>query len=276
MAKKRRTDERDSTRRKKGSAGIATPPDMRTLLARARRSPVVKAARDAIKRVTGRRSTASAPAAAEAVANDASDHGRPMRNAAEKTKDRIKTNVDQLAKYDDDGEFYSSSDSNMSEANVMSEADVIHKLHNETHSLLRQVSDLRAKIIEQTNMVADPEDIAILQDMLGAFGGLGIYEDDEEDYVSDWLRRFVWSIMVYNFIYLLNDYYYFSNCISAWICNTTKVNIPLKAKGFKVNVTDRNTIKVDGSNMDNYWGVLGKNHDGDGDDDDDDNDDEDD
>ena len=179
MAKKRRTDERDSTRRKKGSAGIATPPDMRTLLARARRSPVVKAARDAIKRVTGRRSTASAPAAAEAVANDASDHGRPMQNAAEKTKDRIKTNVDQLAKYDDDGEFYSSSDSNMSEA------DVIHKLHNETHSLLRQVSDLRAKIIEQTKMVADPEDIAMLQDMLGAFGGLGIYEDDEEDYVSD-------------------------------------------------------------------------------------------
>ena len=199
-----------------------------------------------------------------------------MQNAAEKTKDRIKTNVDQLAKYDDDGEFYSSSDSNMSEANVMSEADVIHKLHNETHSLLRQVSDLRAKIIEQTNMVADPEDIAMLQDMLGAFGGLGINEDDEEDYVSDWLRRFVWSIMVYNFIYLLNDYYYFSNCISAWICNTTKVNIPLKAKGFKVNVTDRNTIKVDDSNMDNYWGVLGKNHDGDGDDDDDDNDDEDD
>jgi hypothetical protein len=103
MAKKRRTDEGDSTRRKKGSAGIATPPDMRTLLARARSSPVVKAARNAIKRVTGRRSTASAPAAAEAVANDASDHGRPMRNAAEKTKDRIKTNVDQLAKYDDDG-----------------------------------------------------------------------------------------------------------------------------------------------------------------------------
>ena len=178
MAKKRRTDGGDSTGRKKGSAGIATPPDMRTLtlLARARSSPVVKAARNAIKRVTGRRSTSSAPAA---VANDASDHGRPRRDAAEKTKDKIKTNVDQLAKYDDDGDFYSSSDSNMSEA------DVIHKLHNETHSLLRQVSDLRAKIIKQTNMVADPEDIAILQDMLGAFGGLGIYEDDEEDYVSD-------------------------------------------------------------------------------------------
>jgi hypothetical protein len=58
----------------------------------------------------------------------------------------------------EDGDFYSSSDSNMS---------------------------LRAKIIKQTNMVADPEDIAILQDMLGAFGGLGINEDDEEDYVSD-------------------------------------------------------------------------------------------
>jgi hypothetical protein len=34
MAKKRRTNEGDSTRRKKGSVGIATPPDMRTLLAR--------------------------------------------------------------------------------------------------------------------------------------------------------------------------------------------------------------------------------------------------
>jgi len=53
MAKKSRTDEGDSTGRKKGSAGISTPPDMRTLtlLARARRSPVVKAARNALKRV---------------------------------------------------------------------------------------------------------------------------------------------------------------------------------------------------------------------------------
>ena len=82
-------------------------------------------------------------------------------------------------KYDDDGYYYSSSDSNMSEP------EVIHKLYNETHSLLKQVKDLQAKIIEQTNMVADPEDIAILQDMLGAFGGLGINEDDEEDYLSD-------------------------------------------------------------------------------------------
>jgi len=124
-------------------------------------------------------STSSAPAAAEAVANDALDHGRPRRNAAELTKDKIKTNVAELAMYDNDGDYYSSSDSNMSEP------DVIHKLHNETHSLLRQVRDIRAKIINQTNMVADPEDIAILQDMLGAFGGLGINEDDEEDYVSD-------------------------------------------------------------------------------------------
>jgi len=106
---------------------------MRTLLARARRSPVVKAARNALSRVTGRRSTSSAPAA-EAVANDASDHGRPRRNAAEKTKDKIKTKVAELDKYDDEGDYYSSSDSHMSDP------DAITKLHDEIDASKRTLS----------------------------------------------------------------------------------------------------------------------------------------
>jgi len=93
----------------------------------------VKAARNALSRVTGRRSTSSAPAA-EAVANDASDHGRPRRNAAEKTKDKIKTKVAELDKYDDEGDYYSSSDSHMSDP------DAITKLHDEIDASKRTLS----------------------------------------------------------------------------------------------------------------------------------------
>jgi len=69
-------------------------------------------------------------------------------------------------------------------------------------------------------------------------------------------------------VYLLN--------VPARICNTDKVKVPHKAKGSKkVDVTNRNTIKVNVSNKDNYWDVLGKNRDGDDDDDDGDDDEDD-
>jgi hypothetical protein len=60
------------------------------------------------------------------------DHGRPRQNAAEITKNKIKTKVAELAKYDDEGDYYSSSDSHMSVMSGMSDPDAISKLHDET------------------------------------------------------------------------------------------------------------------------------------------------